>query len=121
MQEAADAAAAEVEMLRNQIAVAQEAAAQQKATAEAEAEEMRVVQVKTAADAASVQQKLETEFMEQCDKVQEVQKALDEARQQLEARGGDVSVAQQAIADREAALAGLSPSAARTSIELYYK
>lgn len=96
-------AALEVESLRQKIAAAEEAASQQKATAE----EMRATQEKAAADALSVQQKLESEFMSQCDKVQELQKSLEEAREQLDARGGDVSAAQQAIKDREATLEGM--------------
>ena len=111
MQEAAEAAAAEVDVLLKQIAAAGEAATQQKEAAEADATEMRSLQEKTAADAASVQQKLESEFMAQCDKAQELQIALDEARQLLEARGGDISVAQKTIADRESALAGSFPHA----------
>lgn len=108
MQEAADAAASEVEALCKQIADAEEAAIQEKETAASAVEAMRSLQEKTAADAVSVQQKLESEFIAQCDKVQELQKSLEEAQQQLEARGGDVSVAEKAIADREAALEGMS-------------
>jgi hypothetical protein len=100
VQEAADAAAAEVTTLRRRIADAEEAATQH----DAAAAEMRSLQEKTAADALAVQQKLESEFLTQCDQIQELQKSLDEVSQRLKLSVLDASAAQLTIEELEADL-----------------
>lgn len=106
MQVAAEAASEQVVSLQQKLSDMEDAASKQKQASEAAVEEMKALQENAAADALQLQQKLETEFTEQSERVSDLEKSLAEVRTKLSEKEEAVRASEELLHQNENALEG---------------